>query len=918
MIRLLILVLLLVPASFFASDNVQTTTLTNINHDHASNQSSNNYLVNNSSYDTTLSFHEAYCPTGWWSTLRDPNNYFSIPNYYSVTSVNITFSLQFNRDIGWKTYSANFNSEMINALNQDLASGQTYFATENYAWQGQSGALLYWQFRLTIANSTYQWFDPNWGGWVAWTCVGGIKYNATIHIHNNWQAKTDQVHNLLNSYVNNHTLNLNSDFSASLLDYNNIKIENNALDNLLQQTLNNDYQTWKGYLQPYAYHDNPDYATLTFKFQDITRDYQQVVWTFQVKIVLHLTPVYWDKTLGSRLTINAGQLVDPNDPNGTMIPDKPLTWNNKQVYGTTANLVFNAAVDESETMKVNGNDVSVLNHKFTFAMTDKQDHTDDQGQLTNEYQIVLTKNDIAHYQIKYLIKQDTPVLSNQWFAWNPRQNQTQKALISPTLADGSTNLDYDREINPKTGTKTQIIWVKHQSENPFPLDPLNQKGETITDHHYDQGFLAEGSVSGMGVKQLFQDDWIKTVSRQTVNNDLIAMTNPINIKSDSSGHYWSAAGIYHYTITDQKATTAHKYVIIGAPYQNHYPRFLDVLNNQNTAVNFWSTIHGYHLKDFLVTCKQLNSTQIQTLTFENVMSYWKEYVSDLNRNAIPPTPHPINYLDLSKLNLDSIKMNLTTVDLLRHQIVFAIIKLLNHYQLVNNSDYEIKPLDDTSLQQLLQFKTVSDIQIATLMININSITTSTRAIGNTTIKIKNSPQYDPKHVIDLSNIKLQTWEYDFHNFTIDQIRKWIIDDIKINFINQGASNLIYDLDYHVSNLTDGILKDFLDNRKAIKTLVFTIRADDDHMQVQGSTTLMLINNAKATPAPSNPPTPEDPNPPIPLPNQSWFSNGNNLAWFLPLTIGSCGTILAISYYCYVKNKKGIGGKKVRNRKISKK
>ncbi|WP_308149669.1 Mbov_0399 family ICE element protein [Spiroplasma sp. AdecLV25b] len=910
---LLFILLILVPTSLFTSGYVQSNNLANVNQSSIKNKQPYNYLINNS-YDTSLSFHQSYCPSDWWGTLEDNTNYFSIPNYYTVTSVDITFSLQFNRGYGWYTKTFNFNSDMINTLNQGLKSGQTYFATDNYAWQGQSGAYLYWQFKLTINNSTNQWFDPNWGGWASWTRVGGLKYDAIIHVHNNWQEKTDAVNSKLNSYLNNHTLNLDSDFSASLLDNNNKKSEEQALDQLLQQALTTDYQTWKGYLQPYAYDDSTGYATLTFKFQDITKNYQQVVWVFKVKITFHLTQTYWDKTIGSRLTITPGKLVNPNDPNGAMIDDTPLNWKQEQVYGTTASLVFGAATDESEYMTVNDQPVQVLNHRFTYNMTDKQGHTDDKGQPTNEYDIKLFKDNVQRYQVKYLIKQDTPELSNQWYAWNPNNNPDQKELISPTNPDGSNNPKYDREVNPKTGTKTQIVWIKHQAENPFPLDPIDKDGKFITDKNYDQGFLAEGSVSGMGVKQIFNDDWIKSVSRETVNNELNSTSTKTIINSDKDGHYWSSEGIYHYTVTNQKDGSSNKYVIIGAPYQNHYPRFLDVLNDSNVAVNFWTTIHGLHLKNYLITYKKLNSEAMQKLSFEDVASYWKEYVSDLSRNAIPPDPQPVNYVDLNKISFDTIKMNLTTIDLIRNEIVFQINKALNKYYLVNNIDYEIKPLDNTSLKQLLNFKTVGDIQEAKMTISINSLDTSSRAIGNTTIKFINSPQYNPKTVVDLSSIKMQTWEYNFKTFSITKMRQWILTDISNELITHGGGILKYNFDYSVSNLDDKTLTDFLDNSKGTKTLTFTIAAFDESMKAQGSTSLTLINNPNATPAPPEPPTPPDPNPPVPTPHPNWFSNGYNLAWFLPLTIGTIGISLGLGYYLYVRNKKGIGGKKIKSKK----
>lgn len=81
-------------------------------------------------------------------------------------------------------------------------------------------------------------------------------------------------------------------------------------------------------------------------------------------------------------------------------------------------------------------------------------------------------------------------------------------------------------------------------------------------------------------------------------------------------------------ITDQKEATANKFILIGQDYQNKL-KFLDVLNNLGISVDFWTTTQGLHLKNYLVKYKQLTSKRMKELTFEQVMSYWKEYVSDV-------------------------------------------------------------------------------------------------------------------------------------------------------------------------------------------------------------------------------------------------------------------------------------------------
>jgi len=44
------------------------------------------------------------------------------------------------------------------------------------------------------------------------------------------------------------------------------------------------------------------------------------------------------------------------------------------------------------------------------------------------------------------------------------------------------------------------------ADNPFPLDHLNKDGNIIeNDNDYEPGLIAEGSVTGMGIQQLFDN-----------------------------------------------------------------------------------------------------------------------------------------------------------------------------------------------------------------------------------------------------------------------------------------------------------------------------------------------------------------------------------------------------------------------------
>lgn len=604
-------------------------------------------------------------------------------------------------------------------------------------------------------------------------------------------------------------------------------------------------------------------------------------------------------------------MIDPDNPNGTMIEDKPLKWQGQNVYGTTAEIIFNGASDGSETMKVNGVPIQVIDNKFRFKMTDNQEHE------TNQYTILLEKHDLndfdkilGSYEFNYLIKQDIPNLDLKWYAWNPAANPDQKKLIEPTLPNGEINPNYDREVSPKTGTKTQIMWIKHAAEKPFPLDPLNKDGNIITNGIYDQGFLAEGSVSGMGINQTFNDPWIKSVQRVRVDSQTL---KPIStwemIKSDKEGQYFSKSGTYLYLITDQKGMTSNKFIIIGQQWQDKYAKFLDVLNNPATAVPFWSTIQGFHLKNYLGKYKQLNSADIQNLTFEQVASYWKEYVSDVKTQKVGPGVNPDNQIILNNLHLDDIKMNKANIADIKDEILHGangIIKQLSKYKLEYEIDYQIVDLELKAKELLNGYHNSGQ---AVVKLTIKALDTSTKASGiSNPIQVRNSKTYDPNNAVDLSNINFDAYRYNFSPFTIEQLKVWILQAIDKKFQSLNLK-LVYQVDYHVSSLDDETLAQFIKTKELTK-LELIIKADIMSDNAKNSTLLILINDPDGDIAPPEPPDPK-PDPdikPIVPDDNSWISQKQNLIIMTVATIlivtGSC-----IFIFFKYRLKKGIGGKR---------
>lgn len=754
--------------------------------------------------------------------------------------------------------------------------------------------------------------------------------------------KLSAVKDSLSSALANQ-IKLESNYSGSLEDERNINDptgkgndETTLINGVIAKVLGDEYQYWRqnGYIQQYAFSNITREATILFKFPDPVTNVQQV-WTFYTPIVITLSQDYWGKLLSERLHIAPGQIVNPEDSTKGMIPDVGLQLEADKVtanyggniqYHTTAHVEFDGMENSSEWMTVNGEPVEVLNNKFIYDMVDTRVESGENA--VNTYDIILYHDDGEYkeqYQIKYTISNLVPVLEEKWYAWNPDANLEQKKLITPTLPNGKINPDYDREVNAKTGTKTQIIWVKKKSQYPFPLDPLNQVGEVIDSARnpeaYDLGFLAEGSVAGMGVQQLFKPNEVKAVVREGVDDTLNEFLEPnerqklTEISPDADNKYWSWQGMWHYITKTSDGLAYEKYVLIGAKYQDKYPRFLDLLPDSSIAVDFWTTIHGLHLKNYLAKYKNLGSGAVSKLTYEQVASYWKEYTSDVVAQRIPADPNPATYQDLSKILFSTIKMNLIAIDLMREEIIEQVKKQLVSTNLIYNEDYELTPFDDAKIKELLNYDSKGS---AATDLNIKALATSTKAIGSNTIRVINNIHYDRDQVFDLASIAPWSFRQNFSQLSVQQLKNnWILGSINSK-LEVAYADLLYQTDYEVQPLDDETLQQFLKSSEPIE-LKIMVMALDESLKAINYTTLTLINDPDAETAPPVPPTPNpDPNPVSPN-NNSWIGRTENLIMMsiiVVLLVGTTGTIVFFKY----RLKKGIGGKKKKNKveKVTKK
>ncbi|WFG95460.1 hypothetical protein M1771_04995 [Spiroplasma citri] len=906
------------------------------------------------------------------SQYANNNNQFF--NYYN--SININFSLSF-------FHHNNYNDTLTKRIQNKSSAypdNYSYFISQVNSRGANGGWSTNWNDFLAVYSLSFD-DDTNTHEGIAWdyrvsgnmfyfyvyivVVAGGndkvTSAGAGVNIKSltfNSSHDVNKLKNNLNSALSK-TLDFTSNYSGSLIDHSNIKDPTGQgndlptkLNEIIRKQLGNEYDSWANFIQPPSFSDKTREATTLIKFRNPETG-QQEVWTFFTPINLRLSSGYWTNIILKRLHIIPGKIVDKNDSTKEMVTDEPETlappniaesYGGKYRYHTSIGMEFDALkqADDGtinpEYVEINGQPVSVLDNKFSATLEDNRiTGTNKQ----HSYRIDIHYKDRTYqeqYTIEIVIETLVPNLQLKWYAWDPNNNPDQAELVKKTLPDGKPNPKYDSEINPSTGTKTQILWVKHKSEVPTPLDPLNKNGEVINPkknpQDYDLGFIAEGSISGMGVNQVFNDQNITSVYRRAVNaSNLLGVASPTDreknqqIQSDQTGNYWADTGIWHYTVTMADGTTAQKYAIIGVEYQNKYPRFLDTIDN-NQAVEFWSTIHGVHLKNYLVDVKKLNTEQMLALNYEQVASYWKEYASDIIAQKVPPDPNPANYYDISG-NFPAIKMNEIDTNKIRTLVLSYAQNYINQkvsgavlgndYTVVTKEGVDINSNPDT-LQSLLDNATSPKY----LDIKIKAKPLSSLLIGEAKGSIKNSKNYDPEKVVDLSKIKFKSGKYNFEGYTIEKLKQWIIDNI-----NKGLypkySQLVFNQDYGISinkippeddshnnvpgYFDDIFFKDFLDNTTQTKKITVFLYANNASDLTTGMTSFSLENDVNAIVPPDIPPGPIEPiapnKPIIPGYNSNDGSDKRYLRWLLPIIIIPIIGIIIGGIWFYFRFKKRI-------------
>ncbi|WP_425294443.1 Mbov_0399 family ICE element protein, partial [Mesomycoplasma ovipneumoniae] len=343
----------------------------------------------------------------------------------------------------------------------------------------------------------------------------------------------------------------------------------------------------------------------------------------------------------------------------TLITTTP-TNTNPNVYGGEFEFVgdvkvkFNGAKDNSEVLFINGKKIDVLDNRFETVLQDLRLEQKENGG-TNKYKIEIKKfkkdkTEVEKsYSIDLVTKSVVNVLQGKWFGWEPEKNIEQKKLISPYLLDEKgdeiigengkrlENPNYDPNIDPNSGTKKQILWVKNNGTD------LNDN-IFYQDNSVGNGFIAEAAVAGKGInltfRQNFQDDKA-TIKRYKINqnekkkfslapqatnfstNSRIQEGQEVKINNNEFD-YFSDSGLWLYRAGYETDQQAFKLFLIGD--NDNTKLFSDIVNSE-LYIPFWQSPAGKKLEKYLTQVRGFNNKYIEKLSYEKIIAHWKSYIN---------------------------------------------------------------------------------------------------------------------------------------------------------------------------------------------------------------------------------------------------------------------------------------------------
>ncbi|ENY68797.1 Hypothetical protein MAU_2820 [Metamycoplasma auris 15026] len=411
-------------------------------------------------------------------------------------------------------------------------------------------------------------------------------------------------------------------------------------------------------------------------------------------------------SLEDRLKIKLGKWVDFNSNTTQLVDDilvradkdKEITTHGKNRYGgkwiahTPLKVSFTTKDDEKEIIEINGQKIDVLNYYFEHDLVDnrkdandeskefnenfngdkeKSIKTEDNSHAKNEYKIKITKfsdksNKIVEYTYEKVIIIDSKSsqLNFKWYAWNPEKYKHQKELIEEFLMNekGEAKADehgnplpnpkYDPLIDPKTGTKKQLVWfdfnkmkfewssffTSNKEKTYYKTTKLPAFTKTLFPPHtnekdLDRGVIMEAAVLEKGA--------LRTLVGKTKNAHLYKLNDKnewieskyknwaYELSNETSENtYFSEEGIWLFASNADKSISNFKLILIR-PNNSPHTQFLDNLPNLKYIRPLWETKQGKKFFEWLEINKELKFNQIKKLNYEDAMEFYKQYINTL-------------------------------------------------------------------------------------------------------------------------------------------------------------------------------------------------------------------------------------------------------------------------------------------------
>ncbi|ASP28811.1 hypothetical protein SCORR_v1c10390 (plasmid) [Spiroplasma corruscae] len=676
-------------------------------------------------------------------------------------------------------------------------------------------------------------------------------------------------------------------------------------------------------------------------------------WSFTTDVDFKLDNEYWTKNIYERLVISPGSVIDSDGIN--IIKDieevdnegkgKEQKYNEGKIkYHTTVGLSFGEKKDnpndkDYDHISINGVQLNGYNGQYNYVLEHFVFDFNNQENVENStsYKVEIThdanpniQGDVGgKWSCEIIVENSMDSLNLSLMNWG-ENNPDYEKLTSPTIKDPATgkekdNPDYDPRINKKTGTKEKLIWVHKQSnENlPFELDPVSDDNYLIDSKDkkdYDLGYIALASeVGGAGFSNYWGNETFSAVNRYKIDTNMETNneSNPYVVEKNVSS-VQTFEGLYHFTIeSDVKKSTEGKknppYYLQKFMYVNkNYGDFIkdiNAINKNNIVSDFWSTSHGDHLRDYMIRYKGWNvagSEDFNKLSYEGVIAYWKNYVSDIRNGLAKTDPVPdnrVNFVDVTTSNLKS-GFQTSTSEIYKKRIRDNVKnRMIDGYWRLNpdepykdedkkveNREYPLKKAKvDLDYQILIydsmgengEWKDILDLDLSpyisneenrsiTIKLKLKALPTSTLLIGETEeFSSVHSIDIDETKLVDLSDLDISNQIHNFSGFDKIKFYNNYLKDYPINQVEKLANNkgvrLEYGVDYEISTFgnngvgvsdNDKNMEEFLKNAnetplnsKELKATIFNIVASN---KVEGAKDYLIVHNFYEKPAPDYP------------------------------------------------------------------